>query len=919
MAEFGRELHALRLAARERGRRLSELDVAEAHVAQALEHAPDLRVRLEEADRVLDRRLEDVGDRLAAVADLERLARVALPLAGLAGDEDVGQEVHLDLLDALALARLAAPALHVEREAAGLVSADLRLGNERPDAADLVEDARVGRGVRPRRAADRRLVDLDDARDRGESLDARAVGRRRALAGDLRLRRREEDVVHERRLARTRHARDADDPAEREVDVDLPQVVRARALHRDRARGVERTPPRGWQDRAATREVLAGEARRMRGDAREVARGDERAAVAAGAGADVEDPVGRAHHVLVVLDDDDGVARVREAAQRSDEAVVVALVEADRRFVEHVADADEPRADLRREADPLRLAARERRARPVEREVLEADRREEPEARLDLLEDRPRDLPRLVREFEGARRRERARDRHPRDVGDREAQRSAAHLHRETLGAEPPPLADGAARLAHVGEEALLHALALGLGRAALEVGEDALPLEAEADAVGVAAAHEAVARPFGELAVRRVEVDLRARREEPELPRVPDVHPPAVPPPRVDRLAERLRPVGDDERLVELVHRAEAGARGARALRRVEAEDARLELVERAFGVLGAGELLAEAVLGPAVLRRGILDQDGERPLRELERRLDALGDPLARRVLDRDPVDDRVDVVLLVAAETEGILAAVLQDLAEVDDLPVRARAHEALLRERLEHLAVEALLRADDRRAEHRAPAREAGEQRLDDLARTRRGDLAAAEVDRLRTALPRLLGVPAGGRPAAREEEAQVVPDLGRGRHDRARAVAARALLDRDRRWQPLDRLDVRLLHLVEELARVRGERLHVLALALREDRVEGERALAASRDARDHDQPVAGDLAVERLEVVFTGATDADRLVGKGHGGADDRARRARVTDRPAPHIRPGCASEHGHVGRSRLFLRPRPRPVRNQG
>jgi hypothetical protein len=39
-----------------------------------------------------------------------------MALAGLAGDIDVGQEVHLDLDDAIALAGLAAPALDVEAE-----------------------------------------------------------------------------------------------------------------------------------------------------------------------------------------------------------------------------------------------------------------------------------------------------------------------------------------------------------------------------------------------------------------------------------------------------------------------------------------------------------------------------------------------------------------------------------------------------------------------------------------------------------------------------------------------------------------------------------------------------------------------------------------------------------------------------------
>ena len=105
-------------------------------------------------------------------SDLERLAVVALALADVAGDVDVGQEVHLDLDDAVALAGLAAAALDVEREAAGLVAARLGLGQAGEPFADRREGAGVGRRVGARRAADRRLVDVDDLVEVLEALDA---------------------------------------------------------------------------------------------------------------------------------------------------------------------------------------------------------------------------------------------------------------------------------------------------------------------------------------------------------------------------------------------------------------------------------------------------------------------------------------------------------------------------------------------------------------------------------------------------------------------------------------------------------------------------------------------------------------------------------------------------------------------------
>ena len=137
---------------------------------------------------------------------------------------------------------------------------------------------------------------------------------------------------------------------------------------------------------------------------------------------------------------------------------------------------------------------------------------------------------------------------------------------------------------------------------------QHAFPFERELHALGFRTPHERRARLCGEIRVRRVEIDLRERRETAQGARVVDVHATPVAPPWLDRLAQRLRHVGHAQRLVKLVHGAEASARGARALRRVEAEEARLELVERTLRVVGARELLAEAVFDPAVLRGGVL-----------------------------------------------------------------------------------------------------------------------------------------------------------------------------------------------------------------------------------------------------------------------------------------------------------------------
>src|SRR5690606_39458640 len=116
-------------------------------------------------------------DVLALVAHVDRLPVVAPAVARITRYEHVRQEVHLDLDHAVALARLAAPALDVEAEPARRVAAGARFLGRGEELADRREEARVRRRIRARRAADRALADVDHAVDVLEPLH-RGDGRR---------------------------------------------------------------------------------------------------------------------------------------------------------------------------------------------------------------------------------------------------------------------------------------------------------------------------------------------------------------------------------------------------------------------------------------------------------------------------------------------------------------------------------------------------------------------------------------------------------------------------------------------------------------------------------------------------------------------------------------------------------------------
>ena len=117
------------------------------------------------------------------------------------------------------------------------------------------------------------------------------------------------------------------------------------------------------------------------------------AAFSSGLRPDIDDIVGLDHHVAVVFNDNNRVACVAQFFQRRNQALVVALMQADARLVEDIEDVDQLGADLRCKAYTLAFAAGKRRRPAVERKVRQADVDEETQAGTYLLQDFAGDNP----------------------------------------------------------------------------------------------------------------------------------------------------------------------------------------------------------------------------------------------------------------------------------------------------------------------------------------------------------------------------------------------------------------------------------------------------------------------------------------------------------------------------------------------
>ncbi len=243
--QFGGQLDALRLAARQLGGRLSQPQVAQAHFAQ---HGQRARQRSNGNAGIggkkfggrVDRHGQDFGDILVAIAHRQRGVVIARAAAHGTGRVHAGQEQQFHHHRAFAGAVGAAALGDVEREAAGVEMPGARRTRGGEQLAHVVEQAGVGGQVGARRAAYRFLVDLHQPPQAGHAAADAAIERRRGPAGEglvrvrlgagggrpqLRAHQLHQRLADQARFAGAGNAAHAGHHAERKIGVQAMQIM----------------------------------------------------------------------------------------------------------------------------------------------------------------------------------------------------------------------------------------------------------------------------------------------------------------------------------------------------------------------------------------------------------------------------------------------------------------------------------------------------------------------------------------------------------------------------------------------------------------------------------------------------------------------------------------------------------------------
>ncbi len=172
------------------------------------------------------------------------------------------------------------------------------------------------------------------------------------------------------------------------------------------------------------REKLSGQRIRLRRQVRHAALRDQRTAAFARARPDIDDVIGTPNRIFVMLDHHQRIALFAQLAQRVQQNLVVARMQADGRFVEHVAHALQVAAELRGEPDTLRFAARQARRRAIETQITEPDFLQKLQTAADFANHVARDFRVAARHLQCVDPRARVGHGPLRDVGNRIARRT---------------------------------------------------------------------------------------------------------------------------------------------------------------------------------------------------------------------------------------------------------------------------------------------------------------------------------------------------------------------------------------------------------------------------------------------------------------------------------------------------------------
>ena len=164
-----------------------------------------------------------------------------------------------------------------------------------------------------------------------------------------------ENLIDKRTLPGARNTGHTGQHAKRKLYVDFFQIVLLRTTHLNPA---VRCPPYLWhRDPDPSAQVGTGDGFLTVHQILRRTGCHNMTTVLTGSRSDIHDKVRRTHCILVMLNDNQRVAEIPQTVQRTEQLVIIPLMQSDARLIQNVRHTDQTRANLRRQTNPLRLSA----------------------------------------------------------------------------------------------------------------------------------------------------------------------------------------------------------------------------------------------------------------------------------------------------------------------------------------------------------------------------------------------------------------------------------------------------------------------------------------------------------------------------------------------------------------------------------
>ena len=878
-----RQLQTLCLTPRQGGHGLAQLDVFQADIDDGLQRTDHIAVMGKQLRRFAHRQIQHIGhvhvarvqrtQGLALDGDFEDFRAVAFAVAVLAAQIHIAQELHFHMLKARTATSGAAPIAAVETELAGGVAALLGQTGGGEQLAQRIPSAHIADRVGARGFADRRLVDKHHI---AQMISAeQAVVQTRRLCGFAKVAEqgRGQHVLNQTGLARTGHTRHTHQALQRKFDRDVLQVVLAHAFQNQARCAVGHHALKAHAHLLATAQIGAGHGV---GQTQFVGRAVEHdlPAFFAGARPHVDHAVGGQHHRRVVLHHHQGVAGITQAVHGLGDAAHVARVQADAGLVQHKQGVDQRGTQGGGQVDALHLAATQCAALSIQCQVTNAHIAQILQTGGDLLQQKFERLRLAVRGQRGQ-----GRVRH---AIEKTAQAVQRHQH-QIMQAQARQGFQLCPRPTHALRHEALRWRQHGVGIfQSADAPNQTVRLQARAAAI----AARGVAAVFGQQHADVHLVRLGFQVLKKTLDAVPLLVPFSRPVGRTLNhpmllLGGELVPSGIARNAggFGVAHQVVLAFFPCRCLDGFDDPGAEREFVVRNHQAIVHANHPAKAPAGVASPQRGI----------EREHRRQRLGvAQIALRAMQSGGIAPQFFAVRFIGrqfVDVEAAAAAFQSRFNGFHHAGFVSGTQPKTVGHHIQHFA-----RAGG--GGHFALSlhfgESAGRQPLLDLLGAGIGRQLHREGDHHprimgsgrarqhlrvnalgRVVLHRPCGLPVVQLAQAREQQLQVVIQLGHGAHGGARTAHRVGLVNRNRRRHALHLVHRRFVHAVQKLARIGTEGFHIAPLPLGVQRIEHQTGFARTAGPGDHGQLAGADVQIDVFQVVLACTANANKTLGHG--------------------------------------------------